>query len=399
MEVEVKPESGRKTLVTAIRLIAGFGILAFVLSGLPWNDRLQWTDAQGEVVDVPGVIEGDWKIEAIEFLPAKLPVLDANWPERLRSAQTNRQTVAVARGQGPESFDWKPGMPRAFREMDRGGLVQAMALFSAAMVLVVTRWWRLLSVAGCPTSWFNAFRLTFLGMFFNLVVPGLTGGDLVKGVVVAKENPTRRADALVSVVVDRLLGLTVLAALAMVVILFVGGAFTELRAPLLLLLGVAAVAIFLYANKKLRKTLGLSALVDRLPFGEKLRSLDRAGLLYLAHPFEVGVAVVLSLANHVLIVLGVFMLGRAFGVQVVNLTDYLVLTPVANIVSALPVAPGGWGLGEYAYKFLFEMIGASGAMGVAVSVTFRLCQLVFGLIGGAFLLLPGIKAEVREVAA
>jgi uncharacterized membrane protein YbhN (UPF0104 family) len=70
---------------------------------------------------------------------------------------------------------------------------------------------------------------------------------------------------------------------------------------------------------------------------------------------------------------------------------------VANIVSALPLAPGGWGLGEATYKVLFEMMGANGAMGVAVSVTFRLCQLVFGLFGGVFLLLPAGKAELREI--
>ena len=54
------------------------------------------------------------------------------------------------------------------------------------------------------------------------------------------------------------------------------------------------------------------------------------------------------------------------------------------------------GLGEAMYKMLFEMVGADGGLGVAISVTFRLCQLIFGLIGGVFLLLPGQRRELRE---
>ena len=80
-----------------------------------------------------------------------------------------------------------------------------------------------------------------------------------------------------------------------------------------------------------------------------------------------------------------------------SVAEWFVLVPVANIVSSVPLAPGGWGLGEAAFKVLFEMIRANGALGVAVSVLFRLIQLSFGLIGGVFLLLPGHKVDIRDI--
>ena len=80
----------------------------------------------------------------------------------------------------------------------------------------------------------------------------------------------------------------------------------------------------------------------------------------------------------------------------VSLTDYFVLVPVANLISAVPLAPGGWGVGELAFQGLFRMIHASPAMGVAVSVTFRLSQLAIGLLGGVFLLLPRSRSELRK---
>ena len=39
-----------------------------------------------------------------------------------------------------------------------------------------------------PTPYVTVMRLTMLGMFFNLVVPGLTGGDIVKVVQNSKIN-------------------------------------------------------------------------------------------------------------------------------------------------------------------------------------------------------------------
>ena len=222
--------------------------------------------------------------------------------------------------------------------------------------------------------------------------------DLVKGVIAAKENPGRRADAVVSVVIDRVIGLAALAILAVVVILLSGDTFLALRAPLLGLLAAGAVGAALYANKPLRKKLGLSALVDRLPLGDKLRSIDEAALTYLKHPVEIVLAFVLSFGNHLVVCTGVFFLARAIGIgpSQAGLQDFLVLAPVANMVSAIPLAPGGWGLGEFVYRELFEMIELSGALGVAVSVTFRLCMLLgLGIIGSLFLLLPGTRAEVK----
>lgn len=392
------PEQRKKRIWTIVRLVAALAILAFVASKLPWTDHLEWQDADETAHSIPGEIEGDWKSSSIVFRPSLDAKAPAGWEGSLRPGEP----LELERGQALAggTADWKPGMIRAFREMDPSGLGRAMALFTIGFLLVVTRWWRLLALAGCPTSWFNALRLTFLGMFFNLVVPGLTGGDLVKAVVVAKENPGRRADALVSVIVDRALGLGTLMLIAAVVIVVSGDTFAKLRMPVLLFIGAGVLGAFLYVNPTLRRVLRVKETLMRLPAGAKIQSVDRSVRLYFKHPLEVALAIGFSLANHVMMILGVAALGAAIGMSAeVGLREYFVVVPVANIISSLPLAPGGWGLGEAAYGFLFQEVGASAALGVAVSVTFRLCQLAFGLVGGGFLLMPGSKAEVREVAA
>ena len=391
----------RARLFSALRVLAGLAILLFVARELPWTDSLSFQDAEGATHAVEGTIEGEWQDDRVRFHVEDDAVL-AGFPDELRRSAADG-TVEVERGARADgsSFDWKPGMPRAFGDLERTGLIEALGFFLLGQVIAVTRWWRLLALAECRTSWFNAMRLTLLGMFFNIVVPGLTGGDVVRAAIVVRENPAHRADAFVSVIVDRLLGLGTLAILAAVVIFVSGDTFDDLRRPLIWS-GVAAAVLFvLYTQKTLRKKLGLSWVVDRVPLGSKLRSLDRAAFVYLRHPFELAFAFVLSAANHFAVVLGVFCLGLAFGVPraEVGLGEYLVLVPVANIVSALPLAPGGWGLGEFVYKELFEMIDANATMGVAISVTFRLCQLAIGLLGGVFLLLPGAKPSLDPLEA
>lgn len=389
--------AGRRWL-GLLRPLVAVAVLFFVARSLPWRDRLEWT-AGGETTVLTGSIEGDWKLDTVRFHPDEDSVAEPGaWPASLREA-FDGGPIEAERGDVGESVrvDWKPGLPRAFGGMEPLGVAAAMVLFVTALLFGVTRWWRLLTLAGCRTRWTACFRLTYLGLFFNIVVPGLTGGDLVKALMVTRENPRKRAEALVSVVVDRIIGLVVLTLLAGVVILMLGEVFAELRLPVLILLLVSLVGAFAYVNPSLRRALRFDALLAKLPLGDKLKTLDEAILLYSRHPFELVWATLLSLGNHVFNIVGVYALGVAFGVSDVGLWDYMALVPVANIVSSVPIAPGGWGVGELAFRELFLMVGASATLGVAVSVTFRLCQMSLGLLGGLFLLLPGERVDLAQM--
>jgi hypothetical protein len=241
-------------------------------------------------------------------------------------------------------------------------------------------------------------RLTFLGLFFNLVMPGLTGGDLPKALLVVREHPERRAAALATVVIDRLVGLWTLIALATCVIWIGGDHFGPLLWPAAGLFAVATVGMAFLLLPGPRRLLGIDRLIPRLPQAERLKQLEEAALSYHQHPLELLFAFLLSLGNHLFVMGGIYAIGRAFGDQL-GFGTYIGIVPVASIITALPISPGGWGVGEAAFGTLFEMMGAGMALGVAVSVTYRLCNAAFGLLGGIFLLLPGgaeMRDEVRE---
>jgi uncharacterized protein (TIRG00374 family) len=152
-----------------------------------------------------------------------------------------------------------------------------------------------------------------------------------------------------------------------------------------------------------RRLLRLDRILERLPQKERLRSIDRALSLYARHPGEMALAIALSGLNHASLALALYTLGHAFG-DTLSWLEYLGIAAIANTVSSVPIAPGGWGVGEALYGYLFHLLGAPTALGIAVSVSYRLLNTGLGLLGGVFLLpfVPGareVRAEIQTEGA
>lgn len=393
----------KKSVFALLRPVFAVVMLALVAYNVPWRDRLAWNGPAGSA-DVAGTIVGDWRSGRIAFQVARDAQLPREWPARLSALLAAPGPVDLdleALARDPEiaagSLTWRPGMLRVFRELDPRGLWIALACLLAGALVSITRWWRLLAVAGCRTKWTTALRLTFLGFFFNLVVPGLTGGDVIKAVLVVRENPDRRADALMSVIVDRGLGLLVLMGLATSVVLSSGDRFHELRLWVVLVFVAMIVGLWVVLHDLPRGILRFDALLARLPMKAQVQSLDRALRIYARHPLEMLVAIVLSALNHLSVAAGICAIGRAFGENLLSFWDYVGISSIANTVSSVPVAPGGWGVGEAAFGSIFHLLGAATTLGVAVSVTYRLLMMGEGLLGGIFLLLPSGRNVRREI--
>jgi uncharacterized protein (TIRG00374 family) len=383
----------RGRLLAALKVAFAALVVVLVVKAIPWRDTLRFKSDGDERV-FTGTIVGDWKSESgrIQFdleesvESSKLP---AEW-------NVTSPTVRVLDVASSPTTSWQPGIPRVFREVDRRGLVVALCLFAFGIVATSLRWWRLLGAAGCPTRYWPALRLTAIGFFFNIVVPGLTGGDVIKAVLVARDHPERRAAAAMSVLVDRLVGVLVLALMGAVAIVAQGQRFAQFRTPVLAGLVIAVVGAFVYGNEALRRVLRFEQVLAKLPFAGTLKQLDEAVTVYSRHPREFLLAALFSFANQCCVLTAIGVLARAFGDQQLTAAGYVVVGCIGNLASAVPITPGGIGVTEAFYGWLFEKLGGLFALGVAVSVGVRLCMITIGLLGGLFLLLPSTRRAVRE---
>ena len=168
-------------------------------------------------------------------------------------------------------------------------------------------------------------------------------------------------------------------------------AFPILAGALLMLGGT-----YLVLRPGLRRILGLDRWLGRLPQGRRLLKLDRAlSRVGTSHGALAG-ALVLSLLNHVCTATAIYgLLGSlgGVGVPVPSWLETLGIMAVANTISAVPLAPAGWGVGEAAFGTLFGLLGFNPTLGVALSVLYRLTATALSLGAGLVLLAPAGRAD------
>ena len=119
-----------------------------------------------------------------------------SWPGLSR-----RQQWQAAWSSGPREL-W-----HTLTLVDGTALLLSLVLMGVTIVLGVFRWRMVLRVHGLELSLGRATEISFIAHFFNSFLLGSTGGDLLKAYYAARETHHKKTEAVVTVVVDRLLGL------------------------------------------------------------------------------------------------------------------------------------------------------------------------------------------------
>ncbi len=283
-------------------------------------------------------------------------------------------------------------------------MLVALLGFFLSLVTIAIRLWYLLRVQEIPIGLWEIIRLTFLGQFFNAVVPGTVGGDLVKAFYAAKHTPHKGA-ALVTVFIDRLMGLTELAMLAGVMLSMVVATrqmeFSQLhRAAIACVAALGAVTmlmVFLF-SRRFRQVFGLEKAYSKLSFAHHFESAAAAAHKFRKHKSALVAALGMSLVAHSLWIVGVIFIGKGLGIAA-QWHHYFVFIPLIYIIGAVPITPGAVGLVEslYAMFFVPVVIAASGltegevaAQVIALALLVRLFDIIRGL-PGVIVVITGTK--------
>ena len=80
----------------------------------------------------------------------------------------------------------------ALRQADRTWIIFGWLCYSLVEVLATVRWQMLLLVQGITIGWLRAFAIVMIGLFFNMFLPGLVGGDAVRLYFVFKCAPRQK---------------------------------------------------------------------------------------------------------------------------------------------------------------------------------------------------------------
>ncbi len=279
---------------------------------------------------------------------------------------------------------------------------------AGSVVTSAIRWRGLLAVQDVRLSPGRIVRLAFLAELFSNVLPGQLGGDAVKAYCVARQTP-RKAHVVVSVFVDRLMGVCGLAILAAVMLGVVAAAGlargAALRKPALSVLvvaGAVAAGTALLVSGRLRRLLGIQGLLGRLPFYRHLAAAGDALSHYGRHRRAMLRAAGLTFLAQGLSIGSVALAGAALHLPI-PWHAYVLYVPLIVIVSAVPVTPGGIGVMEQLY--VLYLSPGDAAVAVALALLVRATMVVVALPGavvaatGPKLPAPGRLRQALETPA
>jgi len=280
-----------------------------------------------------------------------------------------------------------------------------VALLSLSYMGQACRWDVILRDRGIPAPYWQALRYLMIGKFFNLAVPGYFSEDIVRGLYLVRNNAAPRSKVLMSLMVDRLTGvlsLFVVCSLGLVVHYLSVGAkdawLASLR-TLVLLATAGAVAFVLVVRRFPRPPQSLRSVAGRLRLLRALESAYAELHYYCSTPGLQARVLGISLVNHSLVVACFVLFGYALGLEV-SLADYFMFVPLGMLVTMVPIAPVGLGVGHLAFLSLFRMAGSPEGANL-FSLFTAVCILV-NLSGGLFYVGLGRglgkAAEARTVA-
>ncbi|MFB0546730.1 MAG: lysylphosphatidylglycerol synthase transmembrane domain-containing protein [Anaerolineae bacterium] len=265
-------------------------------------------------------------------------------------------------------------------------LILALILYLGAITSGCLKWYILLRAQGIQVPFPSLLSYTFVGVFFNNFLPANVGGDVMRGYGLARYTE-RTAEAAISVVVDRVVGL--IAFMSAAVVTAIVAVYATGRADLrgifvaaLVALGAIIGGFALVLSRRLRARVGrllrLSFLAPLTPVYERLSGALTAyrhsyGALAVAFSTSILTLILSNFVN--------YLIAEALGGGMPLLYIFL-FNPLIAFVLLIPISVGGLGVGQGAYVFFFGLAGVSEHLSLSVSLVLQLIIYISSLPGG-----------------
>ncbi len=245
-----------------------------------------------------------------------------------------------------------------------------LGIYVAFQGVSIKRWQYICKAFHFQKSYLYFAKLYLINMYFNTILPGLMGGDVVRSYYLVKDGLGLKAGSF-SVILDRAAGLFGLCFILLWALPLWGKflphkvyLFTYLAALAVVLAGIGA---------SLWATLRPSPLLKPLVWPTSL------GLFFY------------GLLVQLLYVLQFVVMAKGLRLDL-GLKEFLVIVPVTGFLASLPVSLGGLGVREASLVFFLGFKGISEERGVLLGLLIYSTVLV-GALPGGYLYLRGRRRD------
>ena len=243
-------------------------------------------------------------------------------------------------------------------------------------LIAVYRWYIIMNTLDFPKAPFSFyFKSYFKGIFFNQLLPSSIGGDAVKVIDAAKYLGCKKREAFVGVLIDRGLGIASIFLLNLIFNNIAEGYLPESSYYILNIISLFGIAgfilfMFLYKIKYLHKYSWY-----------KVISVPSESLYKVMHGIKKTLLQsILSLFIHILTFAGVYMIARAFGVDL-PVYAFMVIMPPVILLTIIPISLAGWGVREVSMVSLLSYSGVAQETALSISIIFGFTYVIQGLLG------------------
>lgn len=295
------------------------------------------------------------------------------------------------------------GKLASLRDLDK--LFQAPSFFIFACLGLITnyvlnffRWQLLLNGVGVEIPFRQIIRLSMIGQYFSIVMPGSVGGDLIKAVYIAKSYPRQKTAVVASIFLDRVLGFLTLMAFASVFFVLSFDA-THLSPSLQrfgIILAVGTTALFMFVLIPGKAVKFLDRINIQNAIAERLVKTLRA---FARKPSTIVKGLGISFLSQAGAMFGMYSIGSAvFGTLPWGNLDFMRFisaSAVGTTASALPLSPMGLGVGQVAFGKVFKLLGAPNeSYGIVIISAVQIITFVLNLSGALWFLKS--KKEIQR---
>lgn len=317
---------------------------------------------------------------------------------------------ATAFDELPRTEQWRQGwtigpgeLGRTLAKVPPGHFAISLLFMGSTLFLGVVRWRFALQAQGLNVSWRRITQISFAAHFFNSVLLGSNGGDLMKAWYAVREAQNKKTNAVLTVVVDRLIGLWAMLLFACGMMLF----NTELIARdswirplagavvLMMLAGTVVLGTAFWGGVS-RRWSGARAWLRRLPKGEWIeRTLDSCKLFGQSSGFVMKSLAVSMLLNAACVAQFI-VLARGMNIPV-SATVMFVAVPIVICISALPISPNGLGVRENLFVQMLHVIGVDPTAALSLSLLAYAGSLFWSLVGGLVYLTMKDRQDLAQI--
>jgi uncharacterized protein (TIRG00374 family) len=240
--------------------------------------------------------------------------------------------------------------------------------------LLTFRMWHLLRLLDFDIGFPEAFRVNLASIALGLMLPGLVGIDAIRATYFCMRTEDRKVDAFTSIMCDRIIGIYALILLASLAagLGWLAG-LESIHVGFVLVstgtLAMVSIALTLLASKRLQEFPPLAFFFRRLP--KLFQGIITAIQQFIGYKKNLLLLLLVSLISQSITV-GSFVIVGLIIHDNLPMLAHFIINPIALFLNAVPLTPGGLGITESAFAYLYQT--AQSDNGAIISLLGRINQ-------------------------